>query len=84
MVWGSAVLSPLPKRACCALEKPANKLSPTIFLTLPNESNPQFKLPGSPVRATLRQVEGGLHAPLSPNPSRLTSALYLSPSPTLG
>ena len=83
MVWGSAVLSPLRKRPCCALGKPADKLSPTTLLTLPNESNPQFKLPGGPLRATLRQVEGGLCAPLSPNPSRLTSALYLSPSPTL-
>ena len=83
MVWGSAVLSPIRMRPCCALGKPADKLSPTTLLTLPNESNPQFKLPGGPLRATLRQVEGGLCAPLSPNPSRLTSALYLSPSPTL-
>lgn len=56
MVWGSAVLSPLPKRACCALQEPAYKPSPAILLALPNESNPQFKLPGAPARATLRQV----------------------------
>jgi len=57
MVWGSAVLSPLRKRACCALGKPANKLSPTILLTLPNESNPQFKLPGSHLEGYLKANE---------------------------
>ena len=66
MVWGSAVLSPLPKRACCALEKPANKLSPTILLTLPNASNPQFKLPGSPCEGYLKA--SGRRAPCTSIP----------------